>query len=181
MKQAGGLGETWGTAWVLEQIGTLEKIAGNVLESESFYRRADSIREVLAERHPDDQNLQHYRRNVALVRLVPQIGFRGPETPPFPLITFDDQTTHMEFQIVLRRNRDLSASYLPTLTTPSRLAIPLPDTLSVDPLHPSERTLRLTLSRRFFDEGKGTYRIGIRKLDSRQEAVEDVYFFQISD
>ena len=179
LKQSAGLTDTWAGAWVLDQLGTIEKLAGDPLSSEAYYRRADAIREGLAGSNPDDPILQRYRRNVALIRLVPQIGFRGPETPPFPLVSLDEQTTHAEFLIVLRRNRDITARYLPTLTTPSRIALPLPDTLSVDPLHPSERTLRLTLSKRFFDEGKGTYRIGVRNLTGGDGAIEDVYFFQV--
>ena len=178
LKQPAGLTDTWAGAWVLDQLGTIEKLAGDPLSSEAYYRRADAIREGLAGSNPDP-SLQRYRRNVALIRLVPQTGFRGPETPPFPLVSLDEQTTHAEFLIVLRRNRNITARYLPTLTTPSRLALPLPDTLSVDPLHPSERTLRLTLSRRFFDEGKGTYRIGVRNLTGGDGAIEDVYFFQV--
>ena len=179
LKKTGGLEGTWSSAWVFEQLGNLERITGNDLSAESLFSRADEIREELAKASPEDQSLQRYRRNVALIRLVPQIGFRGPETPPFPSVDFDDVTTHVEFLIVLRRNRDISASYIPALTTPTRQVLPIPDTLSVDPLHPAERTLRLTLSERFFEEGKGTYRIGIRKLADSGTSFEDVYFFQL--
>ncbi len=179
LKESSGLEETWSSAWVIEQLGSLEKLAGNELSAESLFRRADAIREDLAHANPGDPSLQRYRRTVALIRLVPQIGFRGPETPPFPSVDFDDATTHAEFLIVLRRNRDISASYIPSLTTPARQVLPIPDTLSVDPLHPSERTLRLTLSKRFFEGGKGTYRIGIKKAGESQTSIEDFYYFQV--
>jgi len=177
-KESGGLGGTWSYAWVLEQLGSLDRLAGNDLSAESQFREADAIREELAKANPGDQSLQRYRRNVALIRLVPQIGFRGPETPHFPTVDFDSETTHAEFLIVLRKNRALTGSYVPSLTTPGRRVLQIPDTLLVDPLHPSERTLRLTLSKRFFEEGKGTYRVGIRKL-AESESIEDFYYFQV--
>jgi len=172
VREANHLGRTLQAAWSLEELGNLSKLAANDPESERLYRRADAIREEVARNDPGS-GLDRYLRNIAVVQLFPRISSRGELIPS---VTLDDSSTHLSFLIRLRGNRQTDVPYFPTLTTPAGHKTSLPDTLFVDPLHPEERTVRLTLSRRFFEVGSGKYRIGLQE----ESGAEEVYEVSIS-
>lgn len=179
IREESRLDRTLHAAWTLDRLGDIMKSTAHEAEAEALYRRADRVRENLARDYPEDTNLQGYLPNVAQISIAPQIGVRGPGSTRIPTIDLDDQTTHLRFHIRLRSNRNPEAAFIPNLSTPSRKTIPLPDTLFADPLHPQERTVMLTLSRRFFSEGEGMYRIGIREMSRQEAGIEDVYYFRL--
>jgi hypothetical protein len=167
---------------VLEQLGLIEKAGGDFAAAEILQRRADEIRELLAESHPDDPNLSVYKRKPRFLALVPQGSYRDQEKSKLPGLTLDKQTTHVSMVITLRQPRPANTRFLPILHTPLNLTLPVPDTLSLDPADPSGKIIQLTLSKRYFEPGTGRYRLVLSEFGAGgMEEISHSYSFRIAN